>query len=132
MLKLSDIVFNTSFYKYFVNAVAELSALVNSGVVSADAAITTIAQSAGFGGKTVNLPFWNDIMTDDEVLSDSGNMDPQKINAGQDIGVIFRRGNLFKSSDLAADIAGDDPMKALATMLAKYWSRKQQKTIFAF
>lgn len=131
MLKLSDIVFNTSFYKYFVNAVAELSALVNSGVVSADAAITTIAQSAGFGGKTVNLPFWNDIMTDDEVLSDSGNMDPQKINAGQDIGVIFRRGNLFKSSDLAADIAGDDPMKALATMLAKYWSRKQQKTIFS-
>lgn len=131
MLKLTDIVFNTSFYKYFVNAVAELSALVNSGVVSADAAITTIAQSAGFGGKTVNLPFWNDIMTDDEVLSDSGNMDPQKINAGQDIGVIFRRGNLFKSSDLAADIAGDDPMKALATMLAKYWSRKQQKTIFS-
>lgn len=131
MLKLSDIVFNTSFYKYFVNAVAELSALVNSGVVSADAAITTIAQSAGFGGKTVNLPFWNDIMTDDEVLSDSGNMEPQKINAGQDIGVIFRRGNLFKSSDLAADIAGDDPMKALATMLAKYWSRKQQKTIFS-
>lgn len=131
MLKLTDIVFNTSFYKYFVNAVAELSALVNSGVVSADAAITTIAQSAGFGGKTVNLPFWNDIMTDDEVLSDSGNMDPKKINAGQDIGVIFRRGNLFKSSDLAADIAGDDPMKALATMLAKYWSRKQQKTIFS-
>ena len=104
-----------------MNAVAELSALVNSGVVSADAAITTIAQSAGiWQGKTVNLPFWNDIMTDDEVLSDSGNMDPQKINAGQDIGegVIFRRGNLFKSSDLAADIAGDDPMKALATMLA--------------
>lgn len=131
MLKLTDIVFNTSFYKYFVNAVAELSALVNSGVVSADAAITAIAQSAGFGGKTVNLPFWNDIMTDDEVLSDSGNMDPKKINAGQDIGVIFRRGNLFKSSDLAADIAGDDPMKALATMLAKYWSRKQQKTIFS-
>lgn len=131
MLKISDIVFNTSFMKYFIKLTAELSALVNSGVVTADDAIKTIAQSAGFGGKTVNLPFWNDITTDDEVLSDSGDMEAQKINAGQDIGVIFRRGNLFKSSDLAADIAGDDPMKALATMLAKYWSRKQQTTIFS-
>lgn len=131
MLKLSDIVFNTSFMKYFIKLTAELSALVNSGVVAADEAINTIAQSAGFGGKTVNLPFWNDITTDDEVLSDTGTMDAQKITAGQDIGVIFRRGNLFKSSDLAADIAGDDPMKALATMLAKYWSRKQQTTIFS-
>lgn len=130
-IKIADIKFSDAFLKYFIAETATLSALVQSGIVSADAAITQIAQAAGFGGKTVNLPFWNDILSDDEVLSDSGDLTAQKINAGQDIGVICRRGNLFKSTDLAADIAGDDPMKVLATLLAKYWSRKQQNTVFS-
>ena len=70
-IRLTDIQINTAFLQYVIARTATLSALVKSGIVGVDAAVAAAVQASGFGGKLVNLPFWNDITGDDEVLSDN-------------------------------------------------------------
>ena len=132
-IRISDIVINTAFTAYVAKRTAELSALVKSGIVGRDPAVAAAVAQAGFGGKTVNLPFWNDIAGADEVLSDdpSAPLTAGKITAGQDVAVILRRGRLFASSDLVADIAGNDPMMVIGDMIAEYWARRRQAAVFS-
>lgn len=75
------------------------------------------------------MPFWSDLTGDDEVLSDSGALTPGKITAGQDEAVILRRGRAWGANDLAAALAGDDPMGAIADLVASYWARMMQKAL---
>jgi len=128
---LQDIVFNNAFALYFHRAVTELSALVQSGIAAADPRIAALCAEAGFGGKTVNLPFWNALDGDDEVTPDGGDIGVSPLTAGQDVAVILRRSKAWGVTDLAVEIAGDDPMKTLADKLANYWNRRRQKALFA-
>lgn len=128
--KISDIVFNTAFAKYFMRALTERSSLIKSGIAVIDAKIAEICRDAGFGGKTINLPYWNAIAGEDEVLSDSAPLTVNPITAGQDVAAILRRGKAWGVNDLAAEIAGDDPIKNVADRLVDYWSRRKQATLF--
>jgi hypothetical protein len=131
-MKIADVVKNTAFAKYFRQKLAEKSALIRSGVVSSDPALANvIAANGGVGGTTVNLPFWNDIIGEDEVLSDITPLTAGKITAGQDVAVCLRRGRAWSVSDLAADFACDDPVAAIADRIADYWSRRRQASVFS-
>jgi hypothetical protein len=128
--KIADIVFNTAFDRYFQRAVLERSAIIKSGIASPDQRIAAICAEAGFGGKTINMPFWNTLSGDAEVLSDSVDITVNALTAGQDVAVILRRAKSWGLHDLAAEIAGDDPIKVIADKLADFWARQQQKTLF--
>lgn len=128
--KLADIVFNTAFAQYFMRALTEKSALIKSGIAVADAQIAAICRAAGFGGKTINLPYWNAIAGEEEILSDSSELSVNAITAGQDVAVIMRRGKAWGVNDLAAEIAGDDPIKNVADRLADFWARRKQAALF--
>ena len=128
--KLTDIVFNTAFAQYYMRALTEKSALIKSGIAVADAQIAAICRAAGFGGKTINLPYWNAITGEDEVLSDSNSLAVNAITAGQDVAAILRRGKAWGVNDLAAEIAGDDPIKNVADRLADFWARRKQAALF--
>lgn len=129
---LTDIIYNTAFAQYFMRALTERSALIQSGIAVIDAKIAQICQAAGFGGKTINLPYWNAISGADEVLADTGDgLTVNAITAGQDVATILRRGKAWGVNDLAAEIAGDDPLKNVADRIADYWARRQQVTLFS-
>lgn len=132
-IRLTDIQINTAFLQYVIAKTATLSALIKSGIVGVDAAVAAAVQAAGFGGKLVNLPFWNDIAGDDEVLSDdpAAPLTAGGITSGQDVAVVLRRGRLFASSDLNAEIAGSDPMKVVGDLIAEYWARRKQAAVFS-
>jgi len=129
--KISDVVFNTMFDRYLWQQKTKLSAFVQSGVAVVDPRIAALCNEQGAGGKTVNMPFWNPIGGDAEVLSDTTPLTLNAITAGQDVAVILRRGKAWGLQDLAAEIAGDDPIKALADKLAPYWSDEMQTALFA-
>lgn len=126
--KIADVIVPEVFNPYVVNRTMELSALVQSGIVQNDPQFDTLASAAA---KTVNMPFWNDLTGDDEVLSDSAALTPGKITAGQDEAVILRRGRAWGANDLAANLAGDDPMRAIGDLVAAYWARMMQKALIA-
>jgi hypothetical protein len=129
---LSNIVSNTAFTQYFAKAVLDRSKLFKSGIAVADPFIQQKCNEAGFGGNFVNLPFFNAITTGSnrgEQRLDESDLQPQNITAGQDIAPIIRRGKAFGSNDIAADVAGADPIKVIADQLADYWNKQHQKAL---
>lgn len=129
--KITDIVYNSAFAQYFLRSLTERSALIKSGIAAPDPTIAKLCAEAGFGGKSVNLPYWNTISGDDEVLKDNEKLEVNAITAGQDVAVILRRGKAWGAGDLAREIAGSDPIKAVADKLADYWARRRQVTLFS-
>lgn len=121
--KISDVIVPEVFNQYVIERTAELSALVQSGIVIPDPQLDVLAQS---GGKIINMPFWQDLSGDDEVLSDTTPLETDKITAAQDQAVLLMRGKAWKTNDLAKALSGDDPMKAIADLVAAYWARRQQ------
>ena len=123
--KISDVIVPEVFNPYVVKRTMELSALYNSGIISNNPELDRLASS---GGSTINMPYWEDLNGDDEVLSDDGALTPAKITAGQDIAVLLMRGKAWSANDLAKALSGDDPMAAIADLVAEYWARRMQAT----
>jgi hypothetical protein len=126
--RISDVIVPSVFDPYVQNRTMELSAIYQSGIAQNDATFDGLASSAG---RTINMPYWNDLSGQSQVLSDSAALVPDKITAGQDVAVILRRGNAWSSNDLAANLAGSDPMRAIGDMVAGYWARDMQKTLLS-
>jgi len=126
--QISDIIVPEVFNPYVVQRTMELSALYNSGIVTNDAELDALASS---GGKILNMPYFSDLTGDDEVLSDSGALTPQKITAGQDQAVLLMRGKAWSVNDLAKALSGADPMAAVGDLVAGYWARQMQKTLIS-
>lgn len=130
--KLSDVVSAASmaaFTPFFNKAYHDNSVFLKSGIAATDPQIAARCAQAGFGGKTVNMPFWGDLLGDDNVSSDTGDIEISKIDAGQDVAVITRRDKAFGITDLAVDLAGDDPMGWIASRLGAYWAKRDNVKI---
>lgn len=128
--KISDVIVPELFNPYVINTTTQLSAFFQSGIAATDDELNALAKKAG-GGSTLNMPYWNDLDGDSQVLNDTDDLVPQKINSGQDKAVLILRGNAWSSHDLAASLSGSDPMKAIGSRVAAYWSREMQKIVFA-
>ncbi|MEQ5857234.1 coat protein [Halomonas sp. EF61] len=126
--KIADVIVPEVFNPYVWNRTVELTRMRMGGIVSNNDELNRLAQS---GGSVINMPFWNDLTGDDEVLSDSGALDPAKITAGQDKAVLHLRGKAWAVNDLAAALAGDDPIRAAGDLVADYWVRRQQAALIA-
>lgn len=124
--KISDVIVPEVFNPYVVQRTMELSALYNSGIVANNPELDRLATS---GGTTINMPYWEDLNGDDEVLSDSGALTPAKITANQDVAVLLMRGKAWSANDLAKALSGDDPMAAIGDLVAEYWARRMQTTL---
>lgn len=126
--QISDVIVPEVFNPYVIQRTAELSALSQSGIISNNSELDALA--AG-GGKLINMPFWDDLTGDDEVLSDSGALTPAKIAARQDQAALFIRGKAWSTNDLAHILAGSDPMAAIGDLVASYWARRRQALLFS-
>lgn len=124
--QISDVIVPEVFNPYVINRTMELSALYQSGIISHSPELDSLASG---GGSTINMPYWNDLIGDDEVLSDGGALTPQKLTAGQDVAALLMRGKAWSTNDLAKALSGDDPMKAVGDLTAVYWARMMQKTL---
>lgn len=127
-VKISDVIVPEIFAPYVINRTVEKSALWQSGIISNIDESSLLAQK---GGALINMPFWNDLSGDSEVLSDSGRLTVNNIKAGADVAILHARGKAWGANDLARALAGDDPMNAIAEMAVDYWAREMQKITLA-
>lgn len=123
--KISDVIVPEVFNPYVVQRTMQLSALFRSGIIANNQELDRLATS---GGTTINMPYWEDLNGDDEVLSDDGALTPGKIVAGQDVAVLLMRGKAWSTNDLAKALSGSDPMAAIGDLVAEYWARRMQAT----
>ncbi|NQW01675.1 MAG: hypothetical protein HQ483_18370 [Rhodospirillales bacterium] len=129
--RLSDVIVPEVFHRYIVEKTAELSALFQSQLIAAD---PMLSASLSGGGRTFNVPFWNDLGNTDSNISDddpASDAVPLKVGASRDIAIRHNRNQSWSAMDLTAQLAGDDPMKLIGDRVAAYWARDMQRTAIA-
>lgn len=129
--RISDIVVPEIFTPYVQQLTEEKSRLIRSGAISRDSVLD--ANLSG-GGLTFNEPSFRDLDNDaDNVSNDdpSSNSSPNKITTSTEIQVRLSRNNSWSTMDLAGDLAGADPMGAIANRVGDYWARRLQAAFVA-
>lgn len=124
--KLSDVIVPEIFDPYVIERTAELSAFFSSGIVRP---VTDI--NVGEGGSTVKMPFWHDLVGEDQVLSTDEDLTVSNITAGKDVAVVNGRALVYGSRDLAGALAGSDPMQAIGDLVADKWARRMQVALIS-
>ncbi len=135
---VSDVIVPEIFTGYVQQLTAEKSRLVQSGALSSD---TTLSGLLAGAGSTFNVPSFKDLDNDaDNVSSDEAddtitggttNSTPKKIGTAQEIAARLSRNQSWSSADLVSDLAGADPMNAIANRVAGYWARRLQSAFVA-
>ena len=120
---ISNVIVPSVFNPYFISRTAEMARFYMGSIISNDPALNILAER---GGKLINMPFWNDLTGNDEILSDSSALTPAVITASQDIAALHVRGKAWSVNDLARALSGDDPMRAIGDLVADYWARRMQ------
>jgi hypothetical protein len=120
---INDVIVPEVFNPYVIQRTAELSAFYQSGIIARTPELDRLASS---GGRLLNMPFWEDLEGEDEVLSDQTALTVGKITADQDVAALLTRGRAWSVNDLAKALSGDDPMAAIGDLVADYWARRFQ------
>ncbi len=141
---ISDVVVPEIFTAYTQQITEEKSRIIQSGVMARDASLDALLVG---GGLTFNIPSWKDLDNDEErVSTDTSSIfdgytgdlsglpsgdyaqdpDPHKIETATEIAVRMNRNNSWSTSNLAAALAGADPMQAIASRVSAYWTRRLQ------
>lgn len=124
---LQDIINPTPFFaNYVVNRTAELSAIFQSGIITRDSQFDKLASEPA---QVHNMPFFNDLTGDSEDVIEGQDLTAAKITSNQDTSTTIRRAKMWSSTDLAAQLAGTDPMKAIGDLAASFWARDHQKEL---
>lgn len=126
--KLADVIVPELFNPYVINRTMELSALVQSGIVSNNPEFDRLASQAS---PTINMPFFEDLTGESEQVIEDVDLTAKKIQSNKDVAAIIRRANMWGATDLSAALAGKDPMEAIASLVAGFWARDMQKELIA-
>ncbi len=121
--RVADVIQPEVFTPYTIQRTMELSELIQCGIAQHDAEFDELAS----GPHTlINMPFWDDLTGEPEVMHDSGKTVPGKIKARQDMARKLGFVKSYGVNALSALLSGDDPMKASADLFAAYWQRQYQ------
>lgn len=136
--QVTDVVVPEIFTPYVQQLTEEKARVIQSGVAARDAAMDLLLVG---GGLTFNVPSFRDLDNDtdrvstdtsvDEFTGGTAKPDPLKLQTDQEVAVRLSRNNSWSSSDLAASLAGEDPMEAIANRVAYYWTRRLQAAFIA-
>jgi len=124
---IADVQVPVRYADYIVQLSTSLSELWTSGIVGTTPEIAALASG---GGVIINLPFWQDLTGADEVLAE-GALTPAKFTSGNDVARKHGRGKAWGAYDLAGELAGDDPLEALANRIATWWARRMQDMVIS-
>ena len=129
--RLADIIVPEVFHRYVVNNSTEKSRLFQSSLIVPDA---EFSQNLAGGGRTFNVPFWNDLDNTDSNISDddpAAAATPLKTGASKDVSIRHNRNQSWSAMDLTAQLAGADPVKHIGDRVSKYWIRDMQRLLVA-
>lgn len=126
--KLSNIIVPEVFQPYVVKQTMELSALVQSGIISNNPEFDRLASQAA---QTIQMPFYEDLTGASEQVIEDADLTPKNITTKKDVAPIIRRASMWGATDLSAAMSGKDPMGAIASLVAKFWARDMQKELLA-
>ncbi len=151
--RIGDVVVPEVFTPYSQKLTTEKTAIIASGVVTPSALLDDkLSQGGGFFQIPTFLDLDNDearIDTDtslpmnqpDSLLGTDPNAsgldgyarqpDPKKIRTATEVAVRMSRNQSWGVSQLARQLAGADPMEAIAQLVSGYWARQYQRSFIS-
>lgn len=143
--RVSDVIVPEIFTAYVQNLTTEKSRIIQSGMAVRSSELDLLL---GGGGLTFQVPSFKDLDNDADRISTDTSVpfadadaslpagvarppDPQKIGTLKEISVRMNRNNSWSTTDLAAILAGADPMEAIARRVSAYWTRRLQVAFLA-
>jgi len=130
---ITNIVEPAIWSKYFLEMTTEKSLLVQSGIAGTSPEIEAAALQ---GGRTVNMPFWDDLPHDtgsttrSKVVTDTDDaIAPAGVTADSDIAVKHFRAQDFQVAPIVKYVTGDDPAKMVLERYAKWWVKEEQRLL---
>lgn len=111
-----------TWFPYVREQSTNLSKFFRSGVVEPDA---RIQQFCNGGGQFGTIPILNDLDGDDNVSHDeAAAATPHAMSSVKELAVRFSRNIGYSSADLAAELAGHDPLMDTGDRIARKWARR--------
>lgn len=110
----------------------EKTAFFQSGIVASNELLNATARGPG---KTVEVPFWNDL--DPTIEPDYTNDDPADLAVPDKItsaNMVARKAFMHKAwsdMDLVAELTGSDPMAHIRNRFGTWWMRQWQRRLIA-
>lgn len=126
--RITNVIQPQVFTPYVIQRTMELSALVQSGIMQHSPEFDQLASGPN---TLINMPFWNDLTGDPEVMADTGETTPGQLTANKDVARKQGWVKSYGANALAGHLAGDDPMRAIAELFAAYWARQNQKILLS-
>ncbi len=130
---VSDVVVPEIFSGYLQQLTEEKSRLIQSGALVRS---PLLDEKLAGGGLTFNVPSFRDLDNDADRVSTDTSVDdfaggtarpvPQKVQTSQEIAVRMNRNQSWSSADLAAALAGANPMGSILQRASDYWRRRMQ------
>lgn len=130
LTQLADVFNAEPFEKYTMQKMLERSTFIQSGVAVPNAQLNSFLNGPG---ASYTIPFWNQLANDEANASDDTTSvaTPVKLTTGLQIAIRQSKNTAVQSADLAAAIAGDDPIQRFADNVSDYWVRRQQAIVIA-
>lgn len=131
MSKIKELLVPEVFNRYVVEKMTELSALVQSGIISHDAQLDSLASA---GGRIINMPYLLNFTDEDEVLDTNKALKAEDLKADKTRAIVVQRGKAFRVNDLEQALAAGnskDLMSEVASRVATYWVGREQAMLMS-
>lgn len=125
-MSLADMIVPEVFYQYTQQYSTTLTDFWTSGIVADLSSLI-----GDLGGTTVHLPFFNKLAGDTVVVDDTQRLEIRKLTTGEDVAARLFRAFAYGGTDLAADLAGADPMQSIVQSVGTLWAENIQRDLIA-
>lgn len=114
------------FSQYVIDRTTELNTFVNSGIATPDATVAQLINGSPEGGRFIQIPMYNPLDGEEDVFGEAdvsvGGITTKSAHA-----TLLMRQRAWGSTDLAHVLGGDDPMGAVAQLIADWRNTREQK-----
>lgn len=124
--RISDVVVPELWTPNFILASPELTAFFNSGIVTRDPVLDSLAKGEG---ETFHVRHMNDLVNEEENIGNDDPSDtatPKKTSGSEQIAVKLMRNQGWSSMDMVAALMSPDPVEVIRARVASYWARRFQ------
>lgn len=131
MSKIKELLVPEVFNKYVNEKITELSALVQSGIITHDPQLDSLASA---GGRIINMPYLLNFTDEDEVLATNKELKAEDLKSDKTRAIVLQRGKAFRVNDLEQNLAvgnSKDLIAEVAGRVANYWVQREQAILLS-
>lgn len=126
--QVADVFVPEMWAQWFIERSVKTNKFSASGIAVRSGEMDALAAGPG---KTVDMPFWQDISGDRQIISDTNAFEKRKIASAADQARIHNDGNAWSTTLLARLLSSEEGMDAIVNLIGDYWAREDEAMLVA-